>query len=379
MINLDKARQEKDRPADEFLEGLLDEQGPAAFRTLFEQMIRQVELPLPDLGAERLSWLQESRQLPAWADHARLDRAQLLFRDHGPKILLLLFYKSLPLLYTNAKGAEVLIRTGRLHAEQEGWNRFTRRIAETAQFLVWLMPPGSLNKGEAPGIAITQRVRLIHAAIRQTVGGPDWDEQLLGPPINQEDLLLTLLTFSIATIDGLTEAFRLDLDPELVEDFIHFWNVVGFLLGIKPAYLPQDSAEARSLLEQILSRHAEASAAGKTLTDAIIQFGSEHIPFGQLKLVPVEMIRFFIGPEKAAILGVSPSGGCLSTIFPAFLMRFFQLGERLEDKAGPVSSKLLDRLSALTVSGMVTYFDRFKQRPFIVPDVLLEAWKLQQF
>jgi hypothetical protein len=377
---LDAARRVGDPPADAFVDGLVAERGPAAFRELFTRMIGQVELPLPQLAPEQANWLAVSRELPAWADAARIDRAQMLFRDHGPKILLLLYYKSLPLLYTNARGAEVLIRTGRLHRQEPDWRNFARRIAETAQFLVWLMPAGSLTEPDGDGRAITQRIRLIHASIRHTVqAGGDWDAEALGRPINQEDLLMTLLTFGIATADGLRDQFGLPVDSGLIDDYVHFWNVVGHLLGIETDLLPADGAAARAALEHILRRQAASSPAGHQLADALVRFSAETLRFEQLQTVPAELVRFCIGGERAAMLGISAPAGCLGVAVPHFLAALFRLGERLEDRARPERQQLLDRVSALVVTGMTSYFDRYKQRPFVVPEVLLEAWRLQRF
>lgn len=375
---LNAARLVGDPPADAFVDGLVAERGPAAFRDLFERMIRQVELPLPPLKPEQATWLAASRELPAWADAERLDRAQLLFRDHGPKLLLLLYYKSLPLLYTNALGAEVLIRTGRMHQDTEQWKNFARRIAETAQFMVWLMPAGSLTDRDGDGRAITQRIRLIHASVRHALLGQDWDSEKWGVPINQEDLLLTLLTFGIATADGLRNQFGLTVDSGLIDDYVHFWNVVGHLLGIETELLPADAAAARASLEQILRRHEAGSPAGRALADALVRFSSENLPFERLKTVPAELVRYCIGPRRADLLGVTASRGCLGVAVPHFLAALLRLGERLEEQARPERQALLDRVSALVVTGMTSYFDRYKQRPFVVPEVLLEAWRLQR-
>lgn len=377
---LDAARRVGDPPADAFVDGLVAERGPAAFRELFTRMIGQVELPLPQLSPEQATWLSVSRELPAWANQARIDRAQTLFRDHGPKIMLLLYYKSLPLLYTNAKGAEVLIRTGRMHQREPNWRNFARRIAETAQFLVWLMPAGSLTAPDGEGRAITQRIRLIHASIRHTVQADgQWDKDTLGLPINQEDLLMTLLTFGIATADGLRQQFGLTVDSGLLDDYVHFWNVVGHLLGIETDLLPADAAAARAALEQILRRQEAGSSAGHQLADALVRFSSENLPFQELKTVPAELVRYCIGPKRADLLGVTAPHGCLGVAIPHFLAALFRLGEKIEEQARPERQQLLDRVSALVVVGMTSYFDRYQQRPFVVPEVLMEAWRLQRF
>lgn len=375
-MDLTTARTLGDSPADQFLDRLFAERGPEGFRELFTAMINRVEMPFPTDDAVTKEWLEEHQRLPDWAEPKRIAAAQRLFYDHGPKILLLLYYKSLPLLYLNARGAEVLIRTGRLHRREPDWANFTRRIAETAQFLVYLMPEGSLTDESGPGRAITQRIRLIHAAIRRTLG-EDWDTEELGVPINQEDLLQTLLTFGSATVEGLRESFGLSISDKEAEDYIHFWNIVGHLLGIHRELLPANATEAKQQLELILSRQASPSYAGGLLTEALLNFAQEALKLKELETAPSELIRFFIGSERATQLGISSPAGCLGISIPHFIGALFRWGERLEEKATPAKRALLDRLGLLTVSAMINYFDRHTQRPFVLPESLLEAWRLQ--
>jgi hypothetical protein len=153
---------------------------------------------------------------------------------------------------------------------------------------------------------------------------------------------------------------------------------VGHLLGIETELLPADAPAARATLEQILRRHEASSPAGRSLADALVRFSSENMPFEHIKTVPAELVRYCIGPQRADLLGIHAQQGCWGVAVPHFLAALFRLGERLEEQARPERQALLDRLSALVVTGMTSYFDRYKQRPFVVPEVLLEAWRLQR-
>src|SRR6201999_3276000 len=120
---------------------------------------------------------------------------QEVFACYGPQICLCLLCKSLPEAYACAKGAQVLYRTGRL-TDQDGTMRtFTRRLMETSQFVVNVCIPGGLEPN-GKGIVTSQKVRLIHAAIRYFIKKGEWDVATLGEPINQEDMAGTLQSFS---------------------------------------------------------------------------------------------------------------------------------------------------------------------------------------
>lgn len=372
---LEAARQIGDPPADTLLTEYLAAAEPGAAHRFFDRLIREIELPLADLPDNLADFLrdQQGRELPI-AD-TDLARAQALFLDHGPKLLVLLYYQSLPLLYSMANGAQVLVQTGRLDRPAEDWRTFTRRIAETAQFLLAVMQPNGLVP-DGQGRTYATKVRLIHAAIRHFVGQrPDWDSATLGVAINQEDLLATLLTFSSAPLDGLHH-FGIELNPKDETAYQRSWNAIGLLLGIQPDLLPHDPAEARSSLARILERQSAPSEAGKTLTDALLRFGQETLGFQQLRVVPQSLIHYLIGSERAGYLGVAEPQGCVGRIFPHFLGTLLRQGERLEDQSTPKKRSLLEDLSRLTISGMLAYFDSYKDRSFFVPSALATYWGL---
>ena len=126
----DAKRNIGDPPADTVLHQLVTEKGPEEARKLFDLLIRNIDMPMDQFSDSVKTFLKDSSQLPAWADIEKIKLGQALFRDHGPKFLIFLYYKSLPLLYTCAKGAEVLVHTRRLMHNEEVSKIFKRRLAE---------------------------------------------------------------------------------------------------------------------------------------------------------------------------------------------------------------------------------------------------------
>lgn len=369
---LDELRLLADPPADAVLTRLIDEQGPDEARRLFDELIRNLDMPTGELLPAAAALMEDTARLPDWAEPGQVRLAHDLFLDHGPKFLLVLYFKSLPLLYLDAKGAPVLIKTSRLTNEDRSLRIFARRIAETGQFLVDTMTPGELQPG-GRGITAIQKVRLIHAAIRQFIPPDGWDEVALGKPVNQEDMALTLMTFSVALTEAMGQ-FGIELTDEQREAYLHAWKAVGLNLGVMPELLPADHAEGVALLNKILDRHAAESEAGKLLTEALLDFSREHFPQKELRQTPESLIRYFLGPERAQMLGIQPNYGCLAWLIPEVLRSAFSLGERLEDKAGEPLRLLLDRLSRRTTLAMVNYFNVYKGRPFSIPEQVKEAW-----
>ena len=373
---LDQKRLIGDPEADELLIQIIKKKEPADSRRLFDLLIRNIELPINALPTEVIPFLQKNNQLPTWTDPTKVQLAHDLFLDHGAKFLIFLYFKSLPLLYTCKNGAAVLVQTSRLTNSQQDLEIFTRRIAETGQFLIDTMTPQALLP-EAKGIQSIQKVRLIHAAIRYFIQEKDWDANILGIPINQEDMAITLMTFSIAVLDGLQQ-FRIEVDTEKQEAYIHTWAAIGSLLGIQEDLLPQSVAEARHLLSRILERQAAPSEAGRLLTKALVSFSEKNIPRERFDPAAPALVRYLVGEKLADILGVYPGPGCFGFIFPAFLRSLFKMGESLEDRIKKQPHReLIEWLSRQSVEAMVRYFDNYKNKHFEVPEALQKAWNIK--
>ena len=162
---LDKKRLQADPLADEVIKNLIQEKGETESRIFFDKLIRNLELPFDDLPEQINEFINQTNELPKWLSEEDLIKSNLFFKDHGPKLLLLLYFKSFPLLYSDVKGAQVLVKTSRLTHHDESMEIFARRIAETGQFLLTVMANDNFMANSRAVNAI-RKVRLIHAAIR---------------------------------------------------------------------------------------------------------------------------------------------------------------------------------------------------------------------
>ena len=188
-----------------------------------------------------------------------------------------------------------------------------RRIRETAQMIMNVMCPGGLVAAGRVGIGVhsTQKVRVMHAVIRymvehdsSTAANPTEPElrKKFGRPINQEDLAFTLLTFSYVAVRSFVKLGVRMTDADK-NNYVHCWNVVGFLMGIREELLPADYAESQKLYEAIREHQAGASKAGQALTAALMNLLEQLMPDGTRHL-PVSLTRYLVGTETAAMLGL---------------------------------------------------------------------------
>ena len=372
---LNQARQQGDPAADQLIDQLVQQHGPEMARRLFDLLIRNIEMPIELLPEEVEHFVHQHHKRPAWVDQQQIELAEQVFLDHGPKFLIFLYFKSLPTLYANANGAQVLIDTGRMAHGRTDRNIFSRRVAETGQFLLDVMSPGGLAAG-GKGVHAALKVRLIHAAIRHFLQQGDWDEIQLGKPINQEDLALTLMTFSISMIEGM-EISEHPLPPKEAEAYLHAWKLVGHYLGIDPALIPADVAAGKQLLKAILDRQARSSEAGQLLTQSLLEFVAYNLPGKALDKIPWILTRYLLGDPLSDLLKVHRKRGIFSFLLPRFLRRWLRIAETVEDWVDPFST-VLDRVSVRLARKLVGYFDEYKQSYVRVEKEVRKRWGVER-
>jgi hypothetical protein len=215
--------------------------------------------------------------LPAMVDVDSILRANAVFERYGREIGAVLLLSSLPQAYAASWGVRPLAATAQLSSHPR------RRIRATMQFLV-AMTTGATERSEAErrwriskdakdpldprhgeAIRTAVRLRLFHHAVRRTLQ-PDRARDAWGPadsvPLNQEDQLATLLTFTSTVFTGL-ERLGIVLTEEDQRAHLALWDAIGELLGILdhrvrteagvPELRPRTRADADELFE-VLSR-----------------------------------------------------------------------------------------------------------------------------
>ena len=161
-------------------------------------------------------------------------RARRLFTQYGDEICAALLLAGLPNSYATAWGARVLVAHGDLV-----W-ALPRRVRQTAMFLmtVLTMDESAATVTDPAGTSTIVRaaagLRLFHHVLRTQLQDSSL-RPALGPknemPINQEDLLGTLLTFTVTTF-GVLDQFGVEWSNHDREAYLLFWDLVGAALGI---------------------------------------------------------------------------------------------------------------------------------------------------
>ena len=159
-----------------------------------------------------------------------LARAHELFVRCGFGVPMVLFCSSLPQCYAVPDGARILMASGAIPTNVR------RRIVETAQLVFDVADLGGLTEKTGRGLRTSQKVRLLHAVIRSMLIRSGQAPGTV--PLNQMQLVGTLMSFSVIVLDGL-RALGFEVTSEDAEAWYHLWRVVGLLLGIEEQFLPK--------------------------------------------------------------------------------------------------------------------------------------------
>ncbi len=251
----------------------------------------------------------EQVSVPQTVDWARVEAAQNWFNTWGVLATASLFCASLPETYCLPGIAALLALSHQLT------DHVTRRIVMTGQMLFDVMTPGAFSLSGRATRSL-RRTRLMHAAIRTMLldGSPKdtaplaWTDKY-GQPINQIELVYTLLTFSHVVLRSV-RILGVAPDSEMEEAYNYAWNVAGEMIGVHPDLLPASAADAAAAFEHIKAARKRTGANDyqRALIAALetcwkTQFSPLHLPFA----VPAlhALFETLLSEETRRILGIA--------------------------------------------------------------------------
>jgi hypothetical protein len=344
-----------DVPAQQLLAVVLDDLGLGAAeldwthrRAAFPDVLRAIGRDSAVVDA----FLNDGAADDDMIDEALVRHAHEFFDEHGVAIFTTLFHASLPAAYLAIRGVQVLDLTGELVSN------WSQRIMETGQFLLNVLSSDGAIEGRAgaalaPGgsaARAARRVRLRHAAVRWLLDAPYrpalpllrvdgiedptvWrvrmrqvrEDRVPSVPVNQEDLLGTLGTFTSVAFEAL-EKLAVPFDVDDRRAFQHVWNLVGWHMGIGDTascgdvvvgerrttwpdneILPLEHGEMDDLTHRLEKRLLRPSEEGARLAKTLVQELAYPLPaFG--RGAPDFLVRYMLGDERADQLDIGDGG-----------------------------------------------------------------------
>ena len=241
-----------------------------------------------------------------------------LFARYGSEIAAALLLAALPEAYAAGEGANVLAQHSQLI---KGGTLSTRRILATAQFVIWILTPGPPDPavsddmteytypsfddtrtlwGPSNGRALraSLALRMMHSLIRISrpigIEGPALDDPNRAL-LNQEDLLATLLSFSITVFEVL-EQFGISWTAEEQEAYFYVWDRVGETLGIGDTHVIRELTGTGSMAE--LKRKLRLFDEGNLPQNP----GGVAVPAAGSHVTSAERVELFRGPINRRVL-----------------------------------------------------------------------------
>jgi hypothetical protein len=176
-----------------------------------------------------------------------------------------------------------------------------RRLAETTRFVLDVATSPGFERSSA-GFRTTVRVRIMHAQVRAgLLASGKWKAGEWGVPINQQDMLATILQFSVAYAYGV-RALGVVLSRRERDALIHLWRYVGYLMGVRQDLMPATFDEAASLYRLLAQTQMGPDEDSRALMAALL-----HVPHekrqGRREEIRGKIEAGFLGGYVRHVLG----------------------------------------------------------------------------
>jgi hypothetical protein len=363
---MDSLRQVGDPFADATVDALFAKGDVGRFNTIMRWFsVSGQDLP-GGIPAEVREYLETTKLPPDWVDWEVIEVARQFFEDNNVHISTALAFAAMPAGYAVPHIARLLATTHSLEYP-------ARRMAETGQFTVYMMQPDAFESG-GRFIPSLQKVRLLHASIRHHLRRDGrWDQAALGVPICQEDMIGSLMGFSINVLEAL-HRLGIKMSVAQAEAYYYAWRVTGIMLGCDPEAVPPDTASAREFFDTLMLRHMGPSPEGARLTRQLIELYQEVTPGKALDPAVPALIRYLVGDTVADWLQVPRSHWDTAINLVPIMLGAWQAAENsgtpgrwLMERVGKIATNL--ELSALT-GGRVMHY--------AIPDHLKDDYEVQR-
>lgn len=246
--------------------------------------------PLPaGLPTDLRDFLEQARQLPAWADESKLSAFFPFYEKRGLYIAV---------LYGMGSGMMscVIPREAKAVYYSAGGADMKDRIAKTAKLGYDIGVRDAFGPG-GKMVVTCVKTRLTHAAVRHLLpASGHWRASAPeSKPISQADIMVTWHSLATFTRNRLT-SWPLEVTTAESESFLHVWQVTAHLLGVADEYIPatwdQANAQSRQVLDPILAPSKE----GIELAHILVNMASDY-DLGISRTMFQSFTRYILGDQ----------------------------------------------------------------------------------
>lgn len=366
-------RQLTDPVADDFVLQVYKQFNKNEIGKLYRNLLTDIgEINYEHLPETFRNYFENNQQIPKWIDYQKIKIAEDLFFDVGAEYSTCLILRALPVGYTSANVVKLLSTTGYLASDKKTGT--AKRLLETSQFLFNMMRRDSIHK-DSPAMKHILKVRFIHAMVRYHMRKHQWDNEKFGMPINQEDMSLTILTFSVGAILGL-DRLNINLTLKEKDALVHYWAIVGSVIGVEEAINPRDYRSGLKYYEDILFRQANKCLEGEQLLRALSDFITATFNAKWTPDLSDYMIRYLIGNDfYSNIIGLNePKGILQKTTFNNAVRIIKGLNKR---RNKPLVNRLIKPANKFFAESILEYFDSEFDLKLDIPEELRISWGIK--
>lgn len=230
---------EGDEPMDRVVEWMFAS-GPRQSKQMFEQALESGIETVPDAPAPLRDFFARVDTRPEWVDMGMVNKGALAVNAMGDTLHYIARDVALMGGYLLSGLNQPLVMTGAL---SKGTGR---RFAETMSWATDIYAPKSMERF-GQGFKSTIRVRMIHALVRRNLQkNPEWDFERHALPINQTDMLGTILATVVIALGA--RALGVPVSRKEESWVLHHGRYVAWLIGVKEEWGFTTSGEAVQLL-----------------------------------------------------------------------------------------------------------------------------------
>lgn len=211
--------------------------------------------PLPDgLPADLRDFMDKARQLPAWADQAKLTAATNWLAERW------LYFGLIHLMGSGTMSFTIPNEVRAVYYSKGGADVKDRTV-KTATFGTTLQAHNAFQP-DGQFLVTTVKTRLIHAAVRHLLPqSPYWSATSNGhPPISQHEILVTFHSLATFAKRKLAE-WKIRISSTQSDNYLHAWQVGVHMLGLRDEYIPNSwdnaFAQSKQILDPILGPTTE--------------------------------------------------------------------------------------------------------------------------
>ncbi|NUU22685.1 MAG: DUF2236 domain-containing protein [Streptomycetaceae bacterium] len=283
-----------DDQADPVLAAVLDRGDVPKVNELLRTWTRN-DQPLPDgLPYDLREFMEHARQLPSWADRAKLELAAEFNKTRG-------FYLNVLNGIGGGMLSTAIPREARAVYYSKGGADMEDRVAKTSRLGFAIGDP---NAYRPDGTVVVEAVktRMVHAAVRHLLPkSPGWAQTSGGQkvPISLGDMLVTWHTLPTYAMRKMTE-WKVPITAAESQAYLHVWQVSAHMLGIRDEYIPATWEAAESQSRQVLDPVLAATPEGVELTDVLLGQLAEQTSLGGVDRPLVNAFaRYLVGDRIA--------------------------------------------------------------------------------